>query len=69
MSKVKKPKPENMKNYFYLLSKTKYELFEPAIDTDHETIEKIKKYYMDESEESFIDELIFCKIESLSNTF
>ena len=31
-----------------------------------ETIEKIKKTYYDETEECFIDELIFCKIETLS---
>jgi hypothetical protein len=66
MSKVRKPKPENMKGYFYLLNKTKFELFEPPVDTDHETIEKIKKTYYDETEECFIDELIFCKIETLS---
>jgi hypothetical protein len=67
MSKVKKSKPESMKNYFYLLSKTKFELFEPPIDLDHEIIEKIKKTFYEESEETFIDELIFCRIETISN--
>jgi hypothetical protein len=66
MSKVKKSKPDNMKNYFYLINKTKFELFEPPVDNDHETIEKIKKFYLDETEEHFIDELIFCRLETLS---
>ena len=66
MSKVKKQKPESMKNYFYLINKTKFELFEPPVDTDHETIEKIKKFYLDHTEEHFIDELIFGRLETLS---
>ncbi len=66
MSKVKKQKPESMKNYFYLINKTKFELFEPPVDSDHETIEKIKKFYLDHTEEHFIDELIFGRLETLS---
>ena len=68
MSKVKKPKQDSMKNYFYYLNKqTKFELFEPPVDNDHETIEKIKKFYSDETEEHFIDELIFCRLDNISN--
>lgn len=69
MSKVKKPKCESMKNYFYLLNKNKYELFEPPIDTDFELTEKIKKMYYDSSEEVFIDELIFCRLDNLCKYF
>jgi len=65
MSKVKKSKPENIKNYFYLLNKSKYELFEPPVDNDHELIEKIKKSYYDQNEETFIDDIIFCRLENL----
>jgi hypothetical protein len=54
-----------MKNYFYLLNKTKYELFEPPTDTDYDIIEKFKKLYFDNNEELFIDELIFCRLDNL----
>lgn len=66
MSKLKKPKQESLKNYFYLINKTKFELFEPAADNDHEIIEKIKKKYAENSDEIFIDEMIFSQIENLS---
>ena len=66
MSKIKKPKQESIKNYFYLINKTKFELFEPPVDNDHEIIEKLKKNYIEHSEEIFIDELIFSQLENLS---
>ena len=66
MSKIKKPKQENIKNYFYLINKTKFELFEPPVDNDHEIIEKLKKIYLENNEEIFIDELIFSQLENLS---
>ena len=66
MSKLKKPKQESLKNYFYLINKTKFELFEPPADNDHELLEKIKKKYLENSDENFIDELIFSQIENLS---
>ena len=65
MSKVRKPKPESMKNYFYLLKQSKYELFEPPIDNDHEIIDRVKKFYNENTEEKFIDELIFCNLENI----
>ena len=68
MSKIKKPKQENMKNYFYYLNKnTKFELFEPPVDSEHETIEKIKKFYiLESSPDQFIDEIIFCRLDNIS---
>ncbi len=66
MNKIKKQKPDNIKNYFYLINKTKFELFEPPVDNDHEIIEKLKKIYLEHSEEIFIDELIFSQLENLS---
>jgi len=65
MGKIKKPK-ESLKNYFYFVNKTKFELFEPPVDTDQEIIEKLKKIYIENSEEIFIDELIFSQLENLS---
>ena len=65
MGKIKKPK-ESLKNYFYFVNKTKFELFEPPMDTDQEIIEKLKKIYIENSEEIFIDELIFSQLENLS---
>lgn len=65
MSKLKKPKAESMKNYFYLVNKTKFELFEPQQDTDHELIDKYKKMFLEKTEAYFIDEIIFCRIENL----
>jgi hypothetical protein len=51
------------------MSKSKYELFETTHDNDHELIDKTKKVYLEQSEESFIDHLIFCRLESLSKLF
>jgi hypothetical protein len=65
MSKLKKTKPDNIKNYFYFVNKVKYELFEPPIDNDHEIIDRFKKCYSEMNEETFVDELIFCRMESL----
>jgi hypothetical protein len=65
MSKVRKPKPESMKNYFYLFKQSKYELFEPPVDNDHEIVDRVKKFYNENTEEKFIDELIFCNLENL----
>lgn len=65
MSKIKKPKPDHIKNYFYILNKAKYELFDAPLDPDHEIVEKFKRCYYENHDETFVDELIFCRIESL----
>jgi len=57
-----------MKNYFYFYNKqTKYELFEPPLDADYEIIEKFKKSWEENTIENFLDDLIFIKLENISN--
>jgi hypothetical protein len=66
VSKIKKPKPESIKSCLLFCSGVpKFELFEPVKDSDFEVIGKFKKSQMENSEEAFIDELIFCKMDNL----
>jgi hypothetical protein len=60
-SKIRKT---DLKNLFYYLPRTRFELFEPSCDNDHDLNEKYKKIYNDNDEETFIDELIFVRISS-----
>lgn len=62
MNKIKKPE---LKNLFYYLPKTRFEMFEQRSDNDHDLEEKYKKLYLENSEEFFVDELIFCKIDTI----
>ncbi len=67
MSKIKKQKPDNIKNYFYFYNKqSKFELFEPPIDADYEIIERYKKSLETYSLDRYIDDLIFTKLENIS---
>jgi len=70
MAKIKKPRPDNIKNYFYFYNKqTKFELFEPPVDADYEIIEKFKKSLEENTLDNFIDDLIFTKLENISISF
>jgi len=70
MAKIKKPRPDNIKNYFYFYNKqTKFELFEPPVDADYEIIEKFKKSLNENTIDNFIDDLIFTKLEYISKLF
>jgi hypothetical protein len=65
-NRIKKPKPENIKSCFLLYNNVpKFELFEPVKDNDFELIGKFKKSLYENSEEAFLDELIFCKMDNL----
>lgn len=57
----------DIKNLFYYLPRTRFELFEPTCDNDHDLNEKFKKIFIESSEENFIDELIFVKIGAACN--
>lgn len=67
MAKLKKPRPDGIKNYFYYYNnKAKFELFEPPVDADYEIIEKCKKSFEENSIDNFLDDLIFTKLENIS---
>ena len=66
MNKIKKPKPDTLKSCFYMYNNIpKFELFEPIKDNDYEIINKFKKLFIENTEEVFIDCLIFCKLDNL----
>jgi hypothetical protein len=67
MSKLKKPRLNEIKNYFYYLNKqSKFELFEPQIEADYEIVEKFRKSFEENSIDNFLDDLIFTKLENIS---